>query len=84
MLFSYTLFRMAFKALLKRLQRKHHYPSVQAFAEALGIRDASRLSRGKPFDVYWCLRLAQVTGEPPSVVLRAANKGAIATLIEAL
>jgi hypothetical protein len=74
---------VSFKSLLKRLQ-KRHYPSVRAFAHALGIEDASRLSRGKPFDVYWCLRLAQVTGENPSLILRAANKGAIATLIEAL
>ena len=82
---TYSLLHMstAFKTLLKRLQRKH-YPSVRAFADALGIKDASRLSRGQPFDVYWCLRLAQVTGEHPSVVLRAAQKGAIATLIEAL
>lgn len=74
---------MSFKVLLKRLQKKH-YPSVRAFAQALGIEDASRLSRGKPFDVYWCLRLARVTGENPTVILRAANKGAIAALIEDL
>jgi hypothetical protein len=69
--------------LLKRLQKKH-YPTVTAFAQALGIKDPSRISRGNPFDVYWCLRLAEVTGENPSVILRAANKGDIATLIETL
>ena len=74
---------MTFKALLKKLQKKH-YPSVRAFAQALGIDDPSRLSRGNPFDVYWCLRLAQVTGENPSFILRTANKGEIATLIENL
>ena len=74
---------MTFKTLLKRLQKKY-YPSTVAFAQALGIKDASRLSRGQPFDVYWCLRLAKVTGEHPSVVLRAANKGLIASLIEEL
>lgn len=74
---------VTFKSLLKRLQKKH-YPSVRAFAQALGIGDASRLSRGKPFDVYWCLRLARVTGENPSLVLRTANKGEIAQLIEEL
>jgi hypothetical protein len=73
---------VTFKSLLKRLQKKH-FPSVTAFAQALGI-DASRMSRGKPFNIYWCLRLAQVTGENPSVILRAANKGEIATLIENL
>lgn len=71
-----------FKALLKRLQ-KAHYPSTTAFAAALGI-DATRISRGTPFDVRGCLKLSHLTGEPPSVVLRAAGKGDIATLIESL
>lgn len=74
---------VTFKSLLKRLQKKH-FPTVHAFAHALGIVDPSRLSRGKPFNVYWCLRLAQVTGENPSVILRAADKGDVATLIETL
>ncbi len=73
-----------FRQLLKRLQKKHRYPSVRAFAQALGIADASRLSRGSPFDVKGCLRLALVTGEPPSVVLRAAGKADIAAMIEQL
>jgi hypothetical protein len=74
---------VTFKSLLKRLQKKH-FASVSAFAHALGIGDPSRLSRGKPFNVYWCLRLAQITGENPSMILRAANKGDVATLIESL
>jgi hypothetical protein len=53
---------MTFKTLLRKLQKKH-YASTVAFAQALGIKDPSRLSRGQPWDVYWCLRLAQVTGE---------------------
>lgn len=72
----------AFRQLLKRLQKKH-YPSVRAFADALET-DASRLSRGLPFDVRGCLRLALLTGEPPSSVLRAAGKGDVAALIERL
>lgn len=74
---------MTFKALLKKLQKKH-YPSVRAFAHALGIDDPSRISRGNPFDVFWCLRLAQVTGENPSLILRTANKPEIAAMIEEL
>jgi hypothetical protein len=74
---------MTFKTLLRKLQKKH-YASTVAFAQALGIKDPSRLSRGQPWDVYWCLRLAQVTGEHPSIILRAANKGVIASLIEDL
>jgi hypothetical protein len=74
---------MTFKSLLKRLQKKH-YPSVRAMAHALGIEDASRISRGQPFNVFWCLRLAQVTGENPTVILRAADKGDVAMLIESL
>jgi len=74
---------MTFRSLLKRLQKKH-YPSVRAFAEALGFTDASCISRGTPFDVRGCLRLAQITGEDPTIVLRAAGKADIAALIEVL
>jgi hypothetical protein len=72
---------MTFKTLLNRLQKR--YSTVRGFAKALGCAP-ERISRGTPWDVYWCLRLAQVTGENPSVVLRAANKGEIATMIETL
>jgi hypothetical protein len=74
---------MTFKGLLRKLRHKHYGDSTRAMAHALDI-DPSRISRGTPFDVHGCLRLAQLTGENPSVVLRAANKGHIATLIEAL
>jgi len=70
---------MSFKTLLRRLRKP--YGSVKAFADALGI-EPSRVSRATPFDVRGCLKLAQLTGENPSVVLRAAGKGDIATLIE--
>jgi hypothetical protein len=78
---------MSFRTLLKRLQKKH-YPTVRAMAQALGI-DPSHLSRamgpsGQPFDVLRCLRLAQITGEPPGAILRAAGKHDIAVLIEGL
>jgi hypothetical protein len=64
------------------------FPNRSAFAKAMGL-NASRLSRALntgdfPFNVANCLRLAQVSGESPSVVLRAAGKGDIADLIEAL
>lgn len=77
---------MTFRALLKRLRK--HYPTVRAFAAALEM-DPSHLSRamgegGQPFDIRGCLRLAQVTGENPTVVLRAAGKADIATLVEEL
>jgi len=71
---------MSFKTLLRRLRKP--YGTVRAFADALGI-EPSRVSRGQPFDVRGCLKLAQLTGENPSVVLRAAGKADIATLIEA-
>jgi hypothetical protein len=75
---------MSFRSLLKRLQK--HYPTIRAFAQALDM-DPSHLSRamgrdGQPFDVLRCLRLAQITGEPPVVILRAAGKDEIADLIE--
>src|SRR4051812_1758742 len=64
------------------------FPNRSAFAKAIGL-NASRLSRALntgdfPFNVTNCLRLAQVSGEPPSKVLRAAGKGDVADLIETL
>jgi hypothetical protein len=77
---------MSFASLLRRLRKS--YPSVRAFAQALDV-EPSHLSRamaagGMPFDVRGCLRLARVTGADPGVVLRAAGKDDIASLIEAL
>ncbi len=78
---------MTFRILLRRL-KKSHYASTSAFAKALNV-DPSHLSRamgpsGQPFDVRGCLRLAKVTGTDPGTTLRAAGKGEIAELIEAL
>ena len=76
----------SFATLLRRLRKR--YPSVRAFARALDV-DPSHLSRAmgphsQPFDVRGCLRLARVTAENPSVILRAAGKQEIADLVEAL
>jgi hypothetical protein len=75
---------------LERIRKKHRhmFPTVRKFAEALEIAP-SHLSRamgagGQPFDVRGCLRLAKVTGENAGMILRAAGKGDIATLIEDL
>jgi hypothetical protein len=66
------------------------YPTRLALAQALDI-NASRLSRAlngsdphTSFNIENCLRLAKVSGEPASRVLRAADKGTIADLIEEL
>jgi hypothetical protein len=75
-----------FTDLLERAVAK--FPSRQAFAKAIGL-NASRLSRAMntgdfPFNITNCLRLAQVAGESPSLVLRTAGKGDVADLIESL
>jgi hypothetical protein len=78
---------VTFRTLLRRIQ-KTHFGTVRAFAKALKIAP-SHLSRamgahGQPFDIRACLRLAQVTGESPTTILRAAGKGDLAKLIEEL
>ncbi len=75
-----------FKELLARIAR--NFESKKALADALDI-DPSRLSRAItkgdfPFNVENCLRLARVSGESPSEVLRAANNADVAELIESL
>jgi hypothetical protein len=77
-----------FATFLRRLYTRHQhtYPTVRAFAGALGI-DETQLSRamgprGKPFDTRRCLKLAAMTGENPTTILRAAGKGDLAILIE--
>jgi hypothetical protein len=77
-----------FKVLLNRIVR--NFPSHGALAKALGVTP-SRLSRALsgaggdfPFNVVNCLRLAKLSGESPSQILRAAKKGEIADLIEGL
>jgi hypothetical protein len=58
------------------------YSSQKEFAEALGI-DPSRLSKAInvgefAFNPENCLRLAKLSGKPPSAILRAAGKADIA------
>jgi len=79
-----------FARLLRRIYDKHRatFPTIRAFAKAVQI-DETQMSRamgqtGQPFDVRRCLRLASVTGENASVILRAADKGDIADAIERL
>ena len=81
-----SLGKETFKILLNRIVGG--YPSRAALAKALEITP-SRLSRALntgdfPFNIKNCLRLALVTGESPTTILRAANKAAIAELIESL
>lgn len=77
----------SFQELLNRIAKQ--FPTRQALAKALGI-NASRLSRALngtdrlPFNIANCLKLAQLSGEPASDVLRAAGKADIANLIESL
>lgn len=77
-----------FTDLLNRIADR--FPTRLALAKALDI-NASRLSRAlngtdkhTSFNIENCLKLAQVSGEPPADVLRAAGKGDIAELIESL
>lgn len=76
-----------FQELLNRIA--DGFPTRQALAKAIDI-NASRLSRAlngtdkHSFNIENCLRLAQLSGEPASAVLRAADKGDIAELIESL
>lgn len=79
---------MNLATLLRQLQQQH-FPSAHAFAKALGVRQshlsrAMRLRRPQPFDVLGCLKLAEVTGEDPIRILRAAGKGAVADKLERL
>lgn len=64
------------------------FGSQTALGKAIGV-SASRLSRvmsgeEHSLEVLNCLKLADVTGRSPSVVLRAAGKGDVADLIEKL
>jgi transcriptional regulator with XRE-family HTH domain len=75
-----------FKDLLRRAAKQ--FPSQQAFAAALRI-DKSRLSRALnkgdyPLNVRNCLKLAELSGESASEILRSARKVEIAELIERL
>jgi hypothetical protein len=63
------------------------FGTAQALADAIGM-SLSAFSRGVrnagTLGVENCLRLADVTGEHPSRVLRLAGKDEVATLIERL
>lgn len=77
---------MEFKDLLSKIAGR--FPSKKAFAEALDI-DPSRLTRAInagdfPFNIENCLRLAKLSGESPTEILRSAGKVDIAELIESL
>lgn len=83
---QYVAGDVVFKDLLDRIARR--FPSKKAFADAMDI-DPSRLTRAInagdfPFNVENCLRLARLSGESPSEILRAAGKGNVADLIELL
>lgn len=73
----------SFPELLNGFVRR--FGSQTALGKAIDI-SASRLSRviqgQHSLEVVNCLRLAEVTGESPSVVLRAAGKADVADLIE--
>lgn len=76
-----------FSSLLQVVAAK--FQTKKELADAIGI-SASRLSRALQnegqytFNVENCLRLADVSGESASDVLRAAGKGEIADLLERL
>lgn len=74
-------FRDLLEAAAKRFPTKH------AFARELGITPGrlSRVLGGEhSLDVLNCLKLAKMTGESASHVLRVAGKGEIAELLESL
>lgn len=74
-----------FREFLEAAARR--YETKDAFAKALGITPGrlSRVLGGEhSLDVLNCLKLAKLTGESPSRVLRVAGKSAIADLIEGL
>lgn len=75
-----------FRDLLIRVARQ--FKTRKAFAEAIDI-DPSRLTRAInkgdfAFNAENCLRLAKVSGESASDILRMANKADVAALIEEL
>jgi transcriptional regulator with XRE-family HTH domain len=72
-------FRDLLEAAAKRFPTKH------AFAKALGITPGrlSRILGGEhSLDVLNCLKLAKLSGQSASYVLRVAGKGDVAELIE--
>lgn len=75
----------AFKELLTLLVRR--FGSRDALGKKIGM-SGSRVGRAidgqYSFNIENCLKLADATGESPSVVLRAAGKQEVADLIERL
>jgi transcriptional regulator with XRE-family HTH domain len=76
----------SFKDLLRKAAQQ--FRTQAEFAEALGI-SLARLNRAlnkseHALNPVNCLRLARITGDPPSVVLRAGGKADLAELIEQL
>jgi transcriptional regulator with XRE-family HTH domain len=72
-------------ALLRSIRDR--FPSQLAFAQAIGVSSsrAGRVMKGQDsLNALSCLRLAAAAGEPPSRILRAANKGELADLLEQL
>ena len=78
-----------FSPLLRRIVARRFGGAPTELARRLHIAP-SQLSRAmsrhrpQPFDIPGCLRLAQVSGENPSTILRAAGKGEVARLLEQL
>jgi hypothetical protein len=77
----------SFADYLRDLQVRN-FRTVREFAEVLDV-DPTHLSRAmgtnsRPFDINGLFKLAEVTGENPSDVLRAAGKGDLADRIESL
>jgi transcriptional regulator with XRE-family HTH domain len=75
------------QALIAELVRR--YGSLRALATRLGMSPSrfSRLARGgegNSLEVVNCLRLAELTGESASRILRLAGKADVADLIERL
>lgn len=77
----------AFRELVLDLANRHG--SLSALAQQLGL-SPSRLSRvangtpGASMEVVNCLRLAQLAGQSPAQVLRAAGKADVADLLDGL
>lgn len=80
-----TAAREEFTELLKTLVIR--YGSRDALGKAIGM-SGSRVGRAiegqYSFNIKNCLKLAEASGESPSVVLRAAGKEDVAGLIERL
>lgn len=67
---------VSFKSFLRSIQQRQ-FPTVKAFADALEM-NPTQISRGQPFDVRRCIKLAKLTGISLDVILRAAGKADIA------